>query len=53
MADKIGRSAFPHKWDVLQHVSIFTSHYNYRQNYFFFKNGMFLSILAFYITLIV
>ena len=49
----IGRFTFPHKWDVLQHVSIFTSHYNYRQNYFFFKNGMFLSILAFYITLIV
>ena len=37
----IGRSTFPHKWDVLQHVSIFTSHYSYRQNYFFFKNGMF------------
>ena len=37
----IGRSAFPHKWDVLQHVSIFISHYSYRQNYFFFKNGMF------------
>ena len=49
----IGRSTFPHKWDVLQQVSIFTSHYNYRQNHFFFKNGMFLSILAFYITLIV
>ena len=41
MADKIGRSAFPHKWDVLQHVSIFTSRYSYSQIHFFFKNGMF------------
>ena len=47
----IGRSTFPHKWDVLQHFSIFTSHYSYRQNYFFFKNGMNLQIFSFYITL--